>query len=35
MKTTILGHFNAATVMLRVNDQGLCTGARIRSTMQR
>jgi hypothetical protein len=33
METTILGHFNAATVMLRVNDQGFCTGARFRTRM--
>ena len=34
MKTTIPGHFNAVTVMLRVNDQALCTGTRFPSRMQ-
>jgi hypothetical protein len=34
METTILGHFNAVTMMLGVNDQTLCTGARFRSRNQ-
>jgi len=33
MKSTILGHFNAVPVMVRVNDQTLCTGAGFRSRM--
>jgi len=35
METTILEHFNAITMMLGVNDQTLCTGARFPSRMQR
>jgi hypothetical protein len=33
MENTILGHYNAVTGMLRVNDQASCTGGRFRSTM--